>query len=121
MEPACLQSAAYDWLRASVDGITPGLDEVVEIKCGRSVYATTADTGRAPDYYYAQLQHILAVTGLPALDFWCYIPGLPELLVPVQRDDPYIVRLIEAESQFWTEVLHLNRGAPSPSQSPYGI
>lgn len=104
VQAACLQSTRYEWLRASVDGITPSLDAVVEIKCGDSVYAKTAASGCAPDYYYGQLQHILAVTGLPAIDFWCYLPGRPELLVPVKRDDKYIDRLLEAEFQFWAQV-----------------
>ncbi len=47
--PACLQSGAYEWLRASVDGITAELDAVVEIKCGESVYRNTAASGRVPD------------------------------------------------------------------------
>ena len=87
-----------------MDGITEALDAVVEIKCGDSVYRKTSDCGRPPDYYYGQLQHILAVTGLPAIDFWCYLPGLPELLVPVERDDAYIRRLLEAEFELWTAV-----------------
>ena len=84
VQPACLQSTAYDWLRASVDGITPALDGMVEIKCGESVYRSTSETGCAPDYYYGQLQHIMAVTGLRSIDFWCYLSGFPELLVPVR-------------------------------------
>jgi putative phage-type endonuclease len=104
VEPACLQSGAYEWLRASVDGITPELDAVVEIKCGESVYRNTSAYGRVPDHYYGQLQHILAVTGLPSIDFWCYLPGRPAVLVPVERDDSYIGRLLEAEFKFWAQV-----------------
>ena len=103
-EPACLQSGGYEWLRASVDGITPELDGVVEIKCGESVYRKTAASNCVPDYYYGQLQHILAVSGLPLIDFWCYLPGRPSVLVPVERDDRYIERLLEAEFKFWARV-----------------
>jgi putative phage-type endonuclease len=105
---ACLQSSKYAWLRASVDGITAEGDSVVEIKCGESVYRKTSQYGCAPDYYYGQLQHILAVTGLQSIDFWCYLPGLPELLVPVQRDEKYIEELLKAEFEFWKDV---QRGA----------
>ena len=87
-----------------MDGITSDLDAVVEIKCGDSVYRKTAAAGCVPDYYYGQLQHILAVTGLPTIDFWCYLPGRPAVLVAVARDDDYIARLLEAELQFWSEV-----------------
>jgi putative phage-type endonuclease len=105
MQPVCLQSTQYEWLRASLDGLSLNLDAAVEIKCGESVYRKTADYGQVPDYYYGQLQHILAVTGLLSIDFFCYLPGRPELLVPVDRDDAYIERLVIAEYQFWLEVL----------------
>lgn len=104
VRPACLQSARYAWLRASVDGIAANGRAIVEIKCGESVYRNTAQSRCVPDYYYGQLQHILAVTGLASLDFWCYLPGRPELLVPVARDDKYIKRLIAAELNFWNSV-----------------
>jgi putative phage-type endonuclease len=105
VQAACLQSNEHEWLRASVDGLTNSGDVVVEIKCGESVYRNTSQNGCAPDYYYGQLQHILAVTGLQSLDFWCYLPGLPDLLVPVKRDNNYIERMLRSESRFWKDVL----------------
>jgi putative phage-type endonuclease len=105
MEPACLQSTQYEWLHASLDGLSQNLDTAVEIKCGESVYRKTADCGQVPDYYYGQLQHILAVTGLLSIDFFCYLPDRPAVLVPVDRDDAYIERLVIAEYQFWMDVL----------------
>lgn len=104
VKPACLQSNQYVWLRASVDGISINGNMIVEIKCGESVYRHTAQYRCAPDYYYGQLQHILAVSGLALLDFWCYLPGRPELLTPVVRNDKYIERLITAERNFWNSV-----------------
>jgi len=107
VQPACLQGSQHEWLRASVDGITSGGDVAVEIKCGESVYRNTSRFGCPPDYYYGQLQHILAVTGLESLDFWCYLPGCRELLVPVERDNNYIERLLDAEFKFWKGVLRM--------------
>jgi len=104
VQPACLQNSQYGWLRASVDGIAAERDLVVEIKGGESVYRKTSEEGSLPGYYYGQLQHILAVTGLGSIDFWCYLPGLPELLVPVKRDNDYINSLVEAELKFWNTV-----------------
>jgi DNA polymerase-3 subunit epsilon len=102
--PACLQSTRYEWLRASLDGLAINHDAVVEIKCGRSAYRIAAQTRSVPKYYYGQVQHILAVTGLDSLDFWCYWPGYPPLLIPVPRDDSYIERLLNTEREFWTQV-----------------
>ena len=104
VRPVCLQSTRYEWLRASLDGLAINHDAVVEIKCGRSAYRITAQTRSVPTYYYGQVQHILAVTGLDSLDFWCYWPGYPPLLIPVPRDASYIVRLLNTEREFWTRV-----------------
>lgn len=104
VRPICLQSTRFEWLRASLDGLSDNHDTVVEIKCGQSAHRWASQWGAAPDYYYGQLQHILAVTGLPSLDFWCYWPGQPEVLIPVARDEAYIGRLLEREEEFWGRV-----------------
>jgi putative phage-type endonuclease len=101
IRPQCLQSVERGWLIASVDGLSADGALVVEIKCGESVYRKTALHRRPPSYYYGQLQHILAVTGLGSIDFWCYLPSRPEVHVRVARDEAYIGRLIEAEKAFW--------------------
>ena len=104
VEPACMQSLKLEWLRASVDGIAADASRVVEIKCGESVYRKTAQSLRVPGYYMGQLQHILAVTNLEAIDFWCYLPKRPELHVVVPRDQNYIDNLLEVEYAFWVQV-----------------
>jgi putative phage-type endonuclease len=104
VRPACLQSTRYDWLRASLDGLAINHDAVVEIKCGQSAYRKTSQTGAVPSYYYGQMQHILAVTGLDSLDFWAYWPGCLPLLIPVPRNAVYIERLLNAELAFWNDV-----------------
>jgi putative phage-type endonuclease len=101
---ACLQSTRYAWLHASLDGFATGHDAVVEIKCGDSNYRRVSQSGCVPDYYRGQLQHILAVTGFDSLDFWCYSPGHPELLLRVVRDDGYIDRLLSRELELWNHV-----------------
>jgi hypothetical protein len=53
------------------------------------------------------LQHILAITELPQIDFWCYLPGKPGLHLLIERDAAYIDRLLLAEEKFWHEVLSL--------------
>ncbi len=107
--PACLQSSRLNWLRASVDGISPDGDKVIEIKCGESVYRHSSTTGKVPGYYYGQLQHILAVTGLSEIDYFCFLPGLPEVHLPIPRNDEYIGRLLETEAAFWEKLTALRR------------
>ena len=108
VRPVCVQSARYTWLRASLDGLSTDHDVVIEIKCGASVYRKVSQSRSVPDYYYGQVQHILAVTGLDSLDFWCYWPDNPTLLLSVERDDTYIQRLLSKELEFWNLVNQTN-------------
>lgn len=121
--PACLQSAKHEWLRASVDGLALNGRTVVEIKCGESVYRKASTTRKVPDYYVGQLQHILAITDLPSIDFWCYLPGRQEVHLRVARDDGYINRLIEVERAFWEEIVNRREAAlrkPADAPRPAG-
>ena len=102
--PACLQSLAHPWMRASVDGLSECGRFLVEFKCGATAYDLTATSMSPPDYYYGQLQHLLALTCLEQLDYCCFWPGLPEIVLSVRRDDDYIARLVAAEEAFWREV-----------------
>lgn len=101
VKPACLQNKKCGWLRASVDGIAISENVVVEIKCGEKAYWHAARKRTVPKYYYGQLQHILAVTNLPTLDYYCYLPSLPGVHLSIARDESYIERLLRAEATFW--------------------
>ena len=100
VEPAILQNKIHPWQAASVDGIDRAGTVIVEIKCGIKSYEYTAKTGSVSPYYYGQLQHILAVSGLPSIDYFCYTPGNKELFYKVLRNEPYINRLLSAEQEF---------------------
>lgn len=114
MVPLCLQSIRCDWLRASLDGMSIDGRRVVEIKCGRRVYQEAAMFRRVPRNYMAQLQHILVVTGLPEIDFWCYWPECDPVHLRTPRDELYIRRLIAVEESFWQRVVRMRY---SPSQA----
>ncbi len=100
-----MKSNTHRRLRAGLDRLALDCTHEVEIKCGTSVYAKTAKDDWPPRYYMAQLQHILAITALPEIDFWCYLPGQVPIHVVVARDDGYIARMLAAEAEFWEEVV----------------
>lgn len=102
--PLCVESNERPWMRASLDGLSTDRRRVVEIKCGRSVYKYTYKNNQPPVYYVGQLQHILAVTGLSEIDFWCYLPNERPLHVRVARDQRYIDKLLVQEELFWKEL-----------------
>jgi RNA polymerase sigma factor (sigma-70 family) len=105
--PACIQSSEYDWLRASVDGISNDKSKVVEIKCGQKIYSQVKEDRTIPPYYFAQLQHILAVTGLDKIVFCCYWKNCELIHFDVDRDEVFIERLITNGTKFWQDVLAL--------------
>lgn len=101
VDPLCVQSLARPWQRASLDGLSADGLRVVEIKCGLGAYQRAAAHQRPPRHHYAQLQHILSVTGLPVIDYWCFCPTRSPVRLTVPRDDAYIERLVAAEEIFW--------------------
>ena len=104
VEPVCMVHDEFDWMRASLDGLTFEGSIVLEIKCpinGRDHAAARA--GRIPPQYYAQLQHQLEVSKAAELHYWSF-DGHQGSLVRVQPNRDYLGRLIEAETAFWTRV-----------------
>ncbi len=99
--PTCVQSLARPWQRASLDGLSADGLHAVEIKCGKSNYDSVVSRGQPAAHHLPQLQHILAVTGLPAVDFWCFCPPRPPLRLSIARDEAYLARLLAAEEAFW--------------------
>ncbi len=108
VEPTCVQSLDRPWQRASLDGLSADGERVVEIKCGQATYQSAAARRRPLRPHVAQLQHIMAVTGLPVIDYWCYFPRHPALRLEVRRDESFIQRLLAAEEAF------LMRFSPAP-------
>jgi putative phage-type endonuclease len=112
LQPQCLQSVDRPWQRASLDGFCLETRRALEIKCGDKVYSHVETTGEVPRYYIGQLQHILAVSGFAAIDFWVWLPGRTPLLLTVPRDEAYIERLTTAGAEFWARVEAARRGLP---------
>lgn len=115
VRPVCIQSTEMPWLRASLDGLSVDRRRVVEIKCGRRNYEEVSAHGAVPSHYYAQVQHVLAVTGLDRCDYWSYRPHEEPVLLEVPRNDEYIARLIEVEARFWAEVEKMRLHRPELS------
>ena len=121
VEPVVLRAVKNDWQIASIDGFSESHRRVVEIKCGEGAYFSTRRSGKVPSYYYGQLQHILAVTGYPSIDFFCYWPSHGEILITVKRNDEYIDNLIYQELSFLKRlrseknILQTKEGLSEPS------
>jgi len=110
--PAMVMHDEYDWMIASLDGLSFDGSVMVEIKCPGAKDHQLAVDGHIPKKYYAQLQHQMAVTGLDSVDYFSYTPTDYQL-IRVDRDDEYIEKLLEMEKSFHD----LLQGDTPPSMS----
>jgi putative phage-type endonuclease len=107
VRPCCVVHDHYPWLRASLDGLSEDGRLVLEIKCPSDYAHGKALRGYYPDYYKAQLQHQLMVTGAPLLHYWSYtdspkFPGRDRAaLVVVEPDPAYQQELLRKERRFY--------------------
>jgi putative phage-type endonuclease len=100
LNPAIIQDSELPFIAASLDGLAEDNSQIFEIKCGESAYAKVRATKEVPDYYVAQLQHMLMVSNHQTLVYAAYRPGQPLLTIEVKRNSKYIDRLRRAEQSF---------------------
>jgi putative phage-type endonuclease len=101
VEPLCLVHQEHEWMRASLDGLSFDGSTLVEIKCPLSPRdRASAQQGRIPSQYHAQLQHQLEVSGAERAHYWSF-HGTEGILIEIRPDLKYARRLIKAESAFW--------------------
>jgi putative phage-type endonuclease len=101
VEPLCLVHERLDWMRASLDGLSFDGSTVLEIKCPLSLRdRVSAQEGRIPAQYHAQLQHQLEVSRAELAHYWSF-HGTSGVLIEIRPDREYAKRLIDAEAEFW--------------------
>lgn len=89
-----------EWMLASLDGLSPESDVLLEIKCPTKANHEKIIKKGVPSYYKAQLQHQLAVTGIEKGIFFSFFEGDGHI-VHFERDEAYIEDLIEREGIFY--------------------
>lgn len=103
VRPLCVQHAKYNFLRASLDGISDDRKVMVEIKCPSRKSHELAIDGSLPKYYIPQVQHQMLVTGLKSACYFSYMPeheSRPWAMVRVDRDDEMCNKIFE-RAQEW--------------------
>ncbi len=127
--PGMFTSVARPFMNANLDGLAlvEGKQEIAgsvvsglgghEIKTSRTGDGFTED--EIPDSYYCQVQHYMAVTGLPYFILTVYIMNRYEgrhYVIP--RNDEFIGRLVKAEEDFWNgNILANNPPAPTGNEN----
>lgn len=127
--PGMFTSVAHPFMNANLDGLVfvEGEMEIAgktvsglgghEVKTSRTGEGFAED--EIPDSYYCQVQHYMAVTGLPYFVLTVYIMDRYEgrhYVIP--RNEEFIGRLVKAEEDFWNDnILANNPPAPTGNEN----
>ncbi len=97
---AILQHKQHPFMLANVDRLVIGQKAGVECK---NIGIHSADHWEmgVPEYYQAQVQHYMAVTGYPVWYVAVLIGGQEFRYYKLTRDEQFIHELIQAETEFW--------------------
>jgi putative phage-type endonuclease len=96
----------YNWMYASLDGISLDGKILLEIKCTNKKNHELAKKGKIPEYYKPQLQHQMAVTGHDRCHYLSF-DGCDGVVVIEYRDNAYIEYMIALEQEFHNEMMKL--------------
>lgn len=109
--PGTLANRERRWQQANVDRLT---DDGGQLECkSTSVYNASKWTeGETPARVFVQVQHQLAVNGLPHSHTACLIGGQQFRWLTIERDEEFIGYLNELEAKFWEQVTE--RQVPDP-------
>lgn len=97
------RSRSRPWMLANPDGLTSD-GGLYEGKTGSAWKADEWDDGQIPDHAELQVQHNMAVLGLPHAWVAGLIGGQRLEYVRVDRDDELVAMLYQIEEEFWQKV-----------------
>lgn len=100
MTPAVVESSEFDFLGASLDGISEFGAAILEIKCGGKKLHDMAERGEIPQYYIDQIQHQLLVTGAHRAFYYSY-NGENGICIEIFPDPEFKEKFLAQAREFW--------------------
>lgn len=100
MIPVVAESSEYEFLGASLDGLSTDKSSILEIKCGGSKLHYMAARGEIPQYYQDQMQHQLLVTGASKCFYYSY-DGSDGICIEVLPDAEFKSTFLPQAREFW--------------------
>lgn len=100
MMPVVTESTEFDFLGASLDGLSDCHKYVLEIKCGGAKLHNMAARGEIPTYYQDQMQHQLLVTGAEKAFYYSY-DGENGIMLEVLPDPEFKEKFLSKAREFW--------------------
>jgi putative phage-type endonuclease len=114
-EPAVVFHENYDWMMASLDGIS-FLGSIVEIKCPGEKTHAIALNGKIPEYYYPQVQHQIACADTQFAYYFSF-DGIDGVMVGIDRDQAFIDAYIPKAREFYECII--NKTPPTLTEKDY--
>jgi putative phage-type endonuclease len=109
MVPVVIESDAYNFLGASLDGISECGEYLLEVKCnGMETHNFVKKNGLEgiPEYHFAQMQHQMLTTDRQAHScFYVSYNNGEILIVEVPRHDDWIDDYLTEASKFWRQIV----------------
>ena len=100
MIPVVVESTEFEFLGASLDGISELGNTILEIKCGGAKLHDMAARGEIPVYYQDQMQHQLFVTRAQKCFYYSY-DGTNGICIEVLPDPEYQNKFMPKAREFW--------------------
>lgn len=100
MTPVVVESSEFDFLGASLDGISEDGQAILEIKCGGEKLHHMAFNQEIPQYYLDQIQHQLFVTGAKRCFYYSY-DGTNGICIEVLPDPEFKAKFMPKAREFW--------------------
>jgi putative phage-type endonuclease len=116
MQPACVESSEYNFLAASLDGISSCGKYILEIKANGKKNHDLALQGEIPKYYVSQMQHQLLVTGAEKCYYYSF-DGEKGVCIEVLPDANFVKDYLPKARDFWKSIIFFE--APPLSQEDY--
>ena len=110
-----LASTATPFMTANLDGLIHFDDDsygVLEIKTANAFAASDWSDGGCPVEYYMQIQYYLYVTGLTKGYLAALIGGNDYRMIPVERDEATISKMVELATYFWNNYVRKHQAPP---------
>lgn len=106
-KPIVIQSLEYPFMMSSLDGMN-NQGKILEIKCGEKSYIQYVYENIIPDYYMAQLQKNMLISGEKVCIYQVYRNQEKNCFCVVERDDAFIEKIIKAETKFYEDFKNLD-------------
>ncbi len=103
---AILSHRTYPFMLANVDRLVVGHRAGLECKTAGHYASDNWEMG-VPEFYQAQVQHYMAVTGYEAWYVAVLIAGQEFKFFRLTRDNQFIKDMIDAEQDFWQKVQNM--------------